>query len=129
MLRLPTLRARPPGRRGERVAARWLRRRRYRILARNLRTRVGEVDLLCLAPDRRTLVVVEVKSRRAADGRQPPPEAALTARKRRKLLLLLEVVAKGRGWLHRPRRIDLVAVDLGPGRPVVRHYEDAVAAP
>jgi len=49
---------------GERAAGRYLRANGYRILKRNLRTPVGEVDLLCLAPDRRTIVLVEAPVRR-----------------------------------------------------------------
>ena len=52
----------PLGRRGERIAAARLRREGYRILARNVRNRFGEIDLVAEAPDRRTVVVVEVKA-------------------------------------------------------------------
>ena len=47
---------------GERRAARYLRRLGYKIVARRHRTRYGEFDLI--AVDGRTVVFVEVKSRR-----------------------------------------------------------------
>ncbi|MBI4601734.1 MAG: YraN family protein, partial [Planctomycetes bacterium] len=47
------------GRRGERAAARHLRRQGLRILARNVREGRGEIDLVAL--DGATLVFVEVK--------------------------------------------------------------------
>jgi putative endonuclease len=50
------------GRRGERLAAEHLERLGYSIVARNHRTRFGEIDLV--AADRTTLVIVEVKTRR-----------------------------------------------------------------
>ena len=49
------------GRRGERLAAWWLRLKGYRILARDLRTPVGEIDIV--ARRGRTLALVEVKQR------------------------------------------------------------------
>ena len=51
------------GRRGERRAARFLRRRGYRILHRNLTIGRDEADLVALDPDGRTIVIVEVKTR------------------------------------------------------------------
>ena len=51
------------GRRSERRAARLLRRAGLRILARNVRTASGEIDLLAREGD--VLVIVEVRRRRA----------------------------------------------------------------
>jgi putative endonuclease len=55
------------GARGEILAGRWLEGRGCTVLARNVRTRHGEIDLI--ARDRRTLVFVEVKTRRVGDRR------------------------------------------------------------
>ena len=114
---------------GERVAARHLRRRGYRVLGRNLMTRFGEADLLCEGPCR-CVVVVEVKARRFRQG-VPPPEASVTQTKRRKLVRVLEHLAKQNGWSDRPRRIDVVSVEFHarrwlPPRATVRHFENAV---
>jgi putative endonuclease len=49
------------GRRGEKAAARFLKRRGLQILARNLHLGRGEIDIVAL--DGSTLVFVEVKSR------------------------------------------------------------------
>ena len=49
------------GRRAETIAAWWLRLKGYRILARRVRTPVGEIDMV--ARRGRTLVFVEVKAR------------------------------------------------------------------
>lgn len=113
---------------GERLAARRLRRAGLRILARNVRRPYGEIDLVALAPDRRTIVFVEVKTR-AVDGSAPapPPEAAITARKRATLLRLAHDVSRRRGWAGRPLRIDVVAIDWpASGPPIIRHHEDAI---
>lgn len=119
------------GARGERIAARHLRKQGYRVLQRNLRTAVGEVDLLCLAPDRRTVVIVEVKTRSADGGKGHrsalPPELALNPAKKRKLLAIASDLIRRKKWQGRAVRIDLVAIDLRPGeRAEVRHHINAV---
>ncbi len=129
----------PLGPEGERVAAAHLRRQGYRVIGSNLRVPMGEADVLAVAPDGRTVVLVEVKSRRVdPEGDRlrrergefvaPPPEASITARKREKLGLILRHLARANGWTARPLRIDAVAVEWPPvGEPVVRHHENAVA--
>lgn len=100
------------------------------MLARNVRVPMGEADLVCVAPDGRTVVVVEVKCKRIAGGGRaaPPPEASIHARKRRKLLQIARWLRRANGWEDRPVRIDVVAVDWPErGGPSVRHYERAVA--
>lgn len=54
------------GRTGEDLALAHLQRRGFRVLARNHRTRHGELDLIAF--DGRTLVFAEVKTRRAGSG-------------------------------------------------------------
>jgi putative endonuclease len=57
---------------GEKVAARHLRRHGYRVLYRNFRApRGGEVDIVCRDKRAKTLVFVEVKTRRTLDFGQP----------------------------------------------------------
>ena len=127
--RTPTGRA--LGAAGERLAARRLRKLGHKVLARNHVTTRGEIDLITLAPDRRTIVIVEVKTRLAPEARQGTsqvaPEAAITRHKARKLLELAEAeIATGR-WRGRPIRIDVVAVDWSPtGAHALRHYENAI---
>lgn len=119
----------PIGPAGERVAARRLRRGGYRLIARNVRTGSGEVDLICLAPDKRTIVFVEVKTRRVRVGGDPAqrPETNVGAKKQEKLRRLARELARKRGWTDRPLRIDVVAVEWpARGKPVVRHTERAV---
>ena len=75
------------GKRGERIAARYLRRHGHRILARNLHCGKNELDLI--AKNREFLVFVEVKTRsfltreEAADH---PPALAVHAEKRRRTI-------------------------------------------
>jgi putative endonuclease len=90
------------GRIGEDLALAHLERLGYALVARNYRTRHGEIDLVVY--DGTTLVFVEVKTRRANSARRGPWEA-LHERKRRQvrrmaMAFLLEV-------MDRPHSADL----------------------
>jgi len=95
------------GRRGERLAAEHLERLGYRVVARNYRTRFGELDLV--ATDEYVLVFCEVKTRRSGDPWQNLGDA-----KRR------QVRSMGATWLaevhDRPRtselRFDAIGIRL-----------------
>jgi putative endonuclease len=56
------------GRLGEDLAAAHFERLGYRVLARNHRTRFGELDLVLADPDDVTIVFCEVKTRRLGSG-------------------------------------------------------------
>lgn len=118
------------GRRGERAAARHLKSHGYRLIARNVHLSAGECDLLMRAPDKSTLVVVEVKTRRITPGKpHPPPEASVHAHKQAKLTLLANLLRRDRRYKNQPIRIDIAAVDWPDnGKPIVRHFPNAVRA-
>ncbi len=127
-LRSPSWPARPRdarhglGRRGERAAARHLKRKRHRILARNFRCPAGEIDLI--SEDGDTIVFVEVKTR-ASDVASDPQEA-LRARQLRRLEGAARYYLMQRSAQDRPCRFDVITVVWAPkGRPRVEHFEDA----
>ena len=121
---MPTQHQSALGKQGEEVACRELRRRGYAILARGYRTRHGEIDIV--ARDDGVLVFVEVKAR--SDQRFGGPLAAVTRPKQRKLIrMALDYLARS-GTVGVPCRFDVVAVDLGKGRPRVEVVTDAFAA-
>lgn len=104
------------GRLGEDLAVEFLVGRGLEILARNLRSRLGEVDIL--ARDGPTLVFVEVKARRA--GRGDPPQAAVHPRKQARLARLALGYLAARRLGDRPCRFDVVAVTVGSPRDDAR---------
>ncbi len=114
------------GRLGEEAAARYLARRGLVVLERNLRSRLGEIDLV--ARDGATLVFVEVKARQASAPE--PPQAAVGARKRARLARLAAGYVAARRAGERPCRFDVVAVTLGADGQVaaLRHFPAAFAA-
>ena len=110
------------GRRGEELAAEWLRREGYEICARNWRS--GHYELDIVARRRQCLHFVEVKTRRA--GGLTPPEQALTPAKCR-ALVHAAACYMARHAPDEELRFDLIAGDLGPhGDAVVRFIPDAV---
>ncbi len=116
---------RPLGERGERAAARYLKRRGYRILARGNRLVPGELDLVAL--DRDTVVFVEVKTRRSADAGHPAE--AVTPAKQRQLTRLAVTFLKRHGLLERRARFDVIAVTWPEGqRPTIEHFPNAFEA-
>lgn len=102
------------GARGEQLAAEHLQRLGYRILARNHRTRWGELDLI--ARHGGVLAFVEVKTRRASGAAGTPFEAV----DRRKQAQVRRIAA---GWLatvsDRPHadqlRFDVIGVTVDAG--------------
>jgi putative endonuclease len=109
------------GRTGEDAAADVYARRGYRLLARNWRCRVGELDLVVARGD--TLVVVEVKTRRGATF--GAGYEAVHAGKRRKLRALAEVFLQTPGVTPAAVRFDVASVTLGGRSPSVEIFEDA----
>ncbi len=119
-------RPRTLGERGEAIAARYLRRRRFRIIGRGVRTGLGELDLV--AVDGRTVVFVEVKTRRS--DQYGSPAEAVDLKKQRRLTRLAVTYLKRHGLLEYPARFDVVAI-LWPEdqrRPAIEHFENAFEA-
>lgn len=121
---LPFLRTPSTGERGERLAAAFLKRLNYKVVARNWRSprdRRDEIDLVCL--DGEVLVFVEVKTR-AADALVSGYHA-VDGRKKS----VVRRAASAYMRLLRPRphtfRFDVVEVSVAASGPAeVRHYEN-----
>lgn len=94
------------GKRGEELAVAYLERLGYRVLVRNYRVRLGEVDIIAVDGD--TLVFVEVKSRR---GREVSRAfEVVTPRKQRQLSKVALEYIGSHGKDGQPARFDVVAV-------------------
>lgn len=110
------------GLRGERLAARHLRRQGCKILERNVRCGKEEIDLIIQDGD--TIAFVEVRTR-ASDDPIPPEDTVGPGKQHR--------IRRAAAWYNtrnpRPdlsRRYDIIAVVLTPGKPaIIRHHPDA----
>jgi putative endonuclease len=112
------------GQRGENVAARFLRDQGYKIIARNFRCDLGEIDII--ARDKTALVFVEVKTRSYDD---PTPEEQVNTDKRHQLTKAAKFYLSRYGTPQPPARFDVVAIVWPTGRePQIRHTTDAFEA-
>ncbi len=93
----------------EALAARHLERHGFTIIARNVRCRGGEVDLI--ADDGRSLVFAEVRLRK--NGRFGGAAASITASKQRRVILAAEhwLAGDGRRHANRACRFDAILLD------------------
>jgi putative endonuclease len=126
----PFGRPKPSGPHGEQLARRYLRRSGLKILARNYRCPVGEIDLIAL--DRRpadghagpTIAFVEVKTRR--DDAWTDPSSAVDSDKRRRIRKAAAYYLAQRDSAGYTVRFDIVSVVLGATEsPQVQHITDA----
>ena len=116
------------GNRGEVEAARFLKRRGYKIIARSHRSPIGELDIVAVDlrdPRGPTVVFVEVKTRSNHDAGHPAE--AIDADKKRRLTNLAIGYRRRFQLLQTPARFDVVAVTWPPEnkKPTIEHYIDA----
>ena len=109
------------GRRGEDAAALFLRRAGYKILERNYRTPVGELDIV--ARSGKLIVFVEVKTRRSS-AFGTPQEAVGTHKQRQIVRAAQWYLGDGGGKGLQPR-FDVIAVLERDGEPQIEHLVDA----
>ena len=116
----------PPGagRAGEAAATAHLVKLGLRILARNYRTREGEIDIV--AADGEGFVFAEVKTRRT--GSKGAPEEGLTRTKANRIISAAQAYLEAAGQADAQWRIDLVAVELDRSGRLLRIevFENAV---
>ena len=108
------------GSRGEDLAVKFLKKKGYRILDRNFRTPLGEIDVI--AEDRNTLVFVEVKTR--TDDSFGRPFEAVTFRKKEKLRkAALSYLKSSRKEMA--SRFDVLSIEVRGGESRIEHIVDA----
>lgn len=117
----------PLGQRGERYAAKWLRRHNYKIVAGGNRTRYGEIDLVAI--DGETIVFVEVKTRRSHEIGDAA--AAVNSEKQRRIIRSALAFLKEHRLLEYAVRFDVVAIvwPEDAARPQLEHIKNAFEPP
>lgn len=111
---------------GEQLAAAYLERLGYRVVARNWRCAGGELDLV--ADDDGTLVFVEVRTRRGAPG--AAVESVGPAKQARLAGLAYAYLEELGTSAESPWRIDVIAVEFDAAGRVahIHHIRDAIEA-
>ncbi|MCS6990608.1 MAG: YraN family protein [Chitinophagales bacterium] len=108
------------GIKGEKLAARFLQRKGYQILARNWRHGPLEIDLIVSKGG--MLVFVEVKSRRCAKFGWP--EQALSIAKQKSLVQAAEEYLRQHS-IRSDVRFDVLSIMFRGRRAMIRHFQDA----
>jgi len=108
------------GRWGEQAAADYLSTKGYEILARNVRTPYGEIDLVTQKDG--ITVFVEVKTRTSSSF--GPPEVAVTPRKQQHMLACAEHYTQQHEIDH--WQIDVIAIEKVNGQAEIVHFENAI---
>ena len=108
------------GRWGEQAAADYLSAKGYEIIAHNVRTPYGEIDLVTQKDD--ITVFVEVKTRTSRS--YGPPEVAVTKIKQQHMLACAEHYTQQHEIDH--WQIDVVAVEKVNGKAEIVCFENAI---
>jgi len=121
---------------GEDLAAQYLKKSGYKIIAQNYRTKIGEIDILAQIKEKTpassflfflkrrqsVIVVVEVKTKSGADFGEG--FEMVNYFKQRKLLSLAKLIQAE--YPDQTIRIDVISVDMSIKPPEIKHFENAV---
>lgn len=109
---------------GEALAAEYLRKKHYKIIAAGFHSRFGEIDLI--AQDKKYLIFVEVKLRKSADFAKA--REYVDRRKQDKIRMTASVYLSENACSLQPR-FDVIEIYAPEGtatlRPEINHMEDA----
>jgi len=101
------------GREGEEAAVAYLKKRGYRILEKNFRAKLGEIDVI--AEQNATVVFIEVKAR--ADHQYGHPFNAVTPVKQRKIIQVAQSYLAKHRLIENSARFDVVGLTVDPENP------------
>jgi putative endonuclease len=109
------------GERSENLAVWYLKKNGYKIIEQNYRNRIGEIDII--ARDKKTIVFVEVKSRRSI--RFGSPKQAVTPKKQRKISMVALYYLKDTKQSDAKARFDVVAITSNRDEPRIEIVKNA----
>ena len=103
---MPGLNNRSKGRDGEERAEEYLVIKGYKILEKNYKTRIGEIDIIAL--DGKTLVFIEVKTRKTASHGLPAD--AVNAKKQGRIGRVALSYISDKKFVNQPCRFDVLSI-------------------
>ena len=109
------------GKRGEDVAAKYIKKKGYKIVERNFTCPLGEMDIIAL--ERKTLCFIEVKTLSGKD--YGPPEIAVNIHKQHKLSKVALAYLNQKHLHDIKARFDVIAVTLSPEDEKIELIKDA----
>lgn len=108
------------GSKGEDIAAKFLKDKGYKILSKNFKTSIGEIDII--AEDKGALVFVEVKTRNNTSYGHP--FEAVNYRKKEKLKKVALCYLKNCKKVM-PARFDVLSIEMDGDKAKIEHIADA----
>jgi putative endonuclease len=112
------------GQAGEKLAMQFLKANGYQIIAGNVRFSIGEIDII--AQHQKTLVFIEVKTRRSAEYCHPVE--VVDAKKRRKIKQMAMQYYRNKKYAAKgfAMRFDIITLIWPEGeQPKIEHFVDA----
>ena len=109
------------GKSGEKVVARYLKKKGYKVLQQNFTCPVGEIDIIGL--DKKTIVFVEVKTRRSLS--YGSARMAITSYKQKKISMAALYYLKSTHQMNQRARFDVVTVLSSDEEQVIDHIQNA----
>ncbi len=113
------------GKKGEDIAVAQLKKLGYKIIVRNYRGRLGEIDII--ARDKDTLAFIEVKTRKTEEFGNPKEE--VTRRKRHQISKVALEYLKRNGLSSVKARFDVVAIKLDKDSNRIEVVKNAFDSP
>ena len=109
------------GEQSESLAVWYLKKNGYKIIEKNYRNQLGEIDII--AKEKKTIVFVEVKSRRSV--RYGSPKWAVTPQKQRKISMVALYYLKTTRQTDARARFDVVAITSNRDEPQIEIVKNA----
>lgn len=110
------------GKKGETVAAKYLKKRRYSIIDRNFKCKYGEIDII--AKNKNVICFVEVKAR--SNEHFGRPIDAITPYKVQHMVKSAQYYILKKSLEDQEVRIDIIEIEFKEKKPKIRHTENAV---
>lgn len=109
------------GKKGEALAAEFLRKSGYRIVENNFRNNYGEIDIIAI--DGKTLAFVEVKTK--TGDKFGAPKFAVDSRKQRQLSKAALAYLTQKKLNNNPARFDVVGISMIENKPEIELIKNA----
>ena len=110
---------------GEEIAQKHLKKKGYKILAKNFKRKWGEIDIV--AKRKKSISFVEVKT--IFQNRDFYPEDEINQKKKRQLRKMAQIYLREfKIPLESPWQIDIITIEISPDlkRAKIRHYKNAI---
>ncbi len=112
------------GKIGEELAAKYLAQNKYKIIQRNFRCKLGEIDIIAYDLKNKELVFFEVKTR--SNFKYGRPSEAVTKMKKKHIVKAAEYYYNYKSQRNKAIRFDVIEIVFYKGKGMLNHIEKAI---